>query len=782
MTGVWQDEAAGCWLLEMRSACYAFALADDGAAVRHLHWGSSLGREAVGGLAEQARGGPGLWERRGTWARELADEYVPWGGMRYDEPSLKVDYHDGTRGIEWQYSGQRSAREGAATAVMLNFKDITYGLEASLAYRGYDDFDVVERWATFRNSGDFPFVIRQAHSANWWLPRRDGWRLRYLHGGWGAETQLAEAALGPAKLVLESRRGMTSHQLNPWFSLDPDGSASEESGDVWSGALAWSGSWKLVFEQTSGARLHACGGWNDFDWAYHLAPGQELVTPSFAGLYTDGGFGAASREWHAWQRAHVLGRGDRTGELAAGWAPQRRRPHPTAADPERPAGGQATTAAATGTPPVTTTGTQPGTTAVADGQPAGSGLPASPPVRPVLYNSWEATAFSVSVDGQARLAELAARLGIECFVVDDGWFTGRHHDRAGLGDWAVDRSKFPDGLTPLIDKVNGLGMRFGLWVEPEMVNPDSDLFRTHPDWVYHFPTRTSSQHRNQLLLNLARPDVADWVFATLDRLLSGDNIQFIKWDANRHFSEPGWPAQAGCNPERAWVEHVHNLYAVLDGLRAAHPGVDFESCSGGGGRVDLGILGRTAQVWTSDNTDALDRITIQEGFTQVYAPQVMMAWVTDNRNPITGRRLPLRFRFHVAMAGSLGIGADLTEWNNQEMAEAAELIETYKSIRPTVQHGHLYRVASRRTGPLGAHQYLSSDGSEVVVLGWWGPRSYDTRLPPLRLAGLDPGAHYTDAGTGQQHWGDALMQHGLQLPSGTELDYGSALTRLARTG
>ena len=175
--------------------------------------------------------------------------------------------------------------------------------------------------------------------------------------------------------------------------------------------------------------------------------------------------------------------------------------------------------------------------------------------------------------GQIRLAELAARLGIETFVMDDGWFGERHHDRAGLGDWTVNREKFPRGLGPLIERVNELGMRFGLWVEPEMVNPDSDLYRAHPDWVFHFAGRTRSPQRNQLVLNLARPDVAEWMFTTLDRLLAQNRIEFVKWDMNRSFSEPGWPEafQAGGNPERAWTDYVRNLYAVFDALRAAHP-------------------------------------------------------------------------------------------------------------------------------------------------------------------------------------------------------------------
>jgi alpha-galactosidase len=749
VAGIWHDEAAGAWLAEMRSTAYAFGVADGGAALRHLHWGAPLPREALAGLLAVAAGEMPRQERQLSLGRERPDEYVPWGGLRYDEPSLKAEFGDGTRSVEWRVTGHRVTRLGPVCTLEVDLADTAYPLQVILAYRVYDGFDVLDRWATLRHAGDGPpVVIRQAHSANWWLPVRGGWRLRYLHGGWGAETQLTQAALTPGKVVLESRRGTTSHQLNPWFTLDPGGAATEEDGELWSGALAWSGSWKLVFETNPGGRTHACGGVNDFDWAYRLEPGEELILPRFAGLYTNGGFGAASREWHAWQLAHVLGRGDdRAGLMAPGWAPSPR----TA--PARPGQG---------------------------GPPSAHDGPGGPPLRPVLYNSWEATSFQVSEAGQLRLAELAARLGIECFVVDDGWFGGRDNDRAGLGDWTVNREKFPRGLGPLIEGVNDLGMRFGLWIEPEMVNPDSDLYRAHPDWVYHFAGRTRSQHRNQLVLNLARPDVAEWVFATLDRLLSQNHIEFVKWDMNRPFSEPGWPAQAGHDPERVWTDHVRSLYAVIDGLRAAHPGVEFESCSGGGGRVDLGILRRVEQVWPSDNTDAWDRVKIQEGFTQAYCPQVMMAWVTDSPNWLTGRELPLSFRFHVAMAGALGVGGDLLRWTDAELAEAADLIAAYKDIRPVIQRGRLYRLASVLHGPFGASEYVAGD--DVVVLGWWGPQQCGVRPGRIRLAGLDAGARYRDTGSGQQHWGSALMAGGLVLPEETASTFGSTLVRLVRLG
>jgi alpha-galactosidase len=737
VAGIWHDEAAGAWLLEMRSTAYALGLADGGAAVRHLHWGAPLPRAALADLLAAGTGEMPRRERQLSPGRQRPDEYVPWGGLRYDEPSLKAEFADGTRGVEWRVAGHRVTREGPVSTLDIDLADTAHPLSVTLSYRVYDGFDVLDRWATLRHRGDGPpVVIRQAHSANWWLPIRASWRLRYLHGGWAAETQLAQTSLTPGKIVLESRCGTTSRQLNPWFTLDPDAAATEEQGELWSGALGWSGSWKLVFETNPGGRVHACGGVNDFDWAYRLEAGDELVLPRFAGLHTVGGYGGASREWHAWQLAHVLGRGDDRPGLTA----------PVPAVSPR--------------------------TAVAS---AGS---AEPPLRPVLYNSWEATSFQVTEDGQARLAELAAGLGIECFVMDDGWFGARDDDRAGLGDWTVNREKFPRGLGPLIGRVNDLGMRFGLWVEPEMVNPDSDLYRAHPDWVYHFAGRTRSRYRNQLVLNLARPDVAEWVFATLDRLLSENHIEFVKWDMNRPFSEPGWPAQAGHDPERVWTDHVRSLYAIIDRLRAAHPGVDFESCSGGGGRVDLGILRRVEQVWPSDNTDAWDRVTIQEGFTQVYPAQVMSAWVTDSPNFLTGRELPLSFRFHVAMAGALGVGGDLLRWTDAELAQAAELIAAYKRIRPVIQRGRLYRLASVHDGPFGASQYVAGD--DAVVLGWWGPRQAGVRPGRVRLAGLDTDSRYREVGTGEQHWGSVLMGEGLALPAQTAGAFGSTLVHLAR--
>ncbi|MEU8820804.1 alpha-galactosidase [Actinoplanes sp. NPDC048796] len=387
--------------------------------------------------------------------------------------------------------------------------------------------------------------------------------------------------------------------------------------------------------------------------------------------------------------------------------------------------------------------------------------------RPVLYNSWEATGFDVDEAGQMALAAKAASLGAELFVMDDGWFGARLNDHAGLGDWEPNPRRFPNGLRPLADEVRRLGMRFGIWVEPEMVNPDSDLYRAHPDWVLHQPNRRRTEMRNQLVLNFARPDVEQWAHAWLDRLVAELDLDFLKWDFNRAFTEAG--------PDRVFLEHTRAVYRIMDRLRADHPGLRIEACAGGGGRADLGILGRTDQIWTSDNTDAVDRIAIQNGFSQYFPAQVMSAWVTDSPNVTTGRTTPLRFRFHVAMAGVLGLGGDLTTWSPDELKEAAEHVAAYKRIRPVVQHGTAYRLTG--AGTLTGVQF--THGDEHVILAWCPTRSYGYPPGPLPLPAVLPGADYLDLDTGVTHSGAVLRRRGLplDLPSG---DHASTLVRLRR--
>jgi alpha-galactosidase len=286
-------------------------------------------------------------------------------------------------------------------------------------------------------------------------------------------------------------------------------------------------------------------------------------------------------------------------------------------------------------------------------------------------------------------------------------------------------------------------MDFGLWVEPEMVNPDSDLYRRHPDWVLNFPGRPRTEGRNQLVLNLAREDVRDHLFHVLDELLSQNDIAFLKWDYNRNWSEPGWPERKPEDQQKVYVAYVRNLYWILQRLRERHPKLEIESCSGGGGRVDLGIMRLTDEVWPSDNTDPFDRLSIQDGFTYAHTPGIMMAWVTDSPNWVNQRSTSLEYRFLSSMQGSLGIGADLNHWNEQDFQTAKRLISEYKSIRMTVQQGLLYRLISPRDGSqYSATQSVSSDGRQAVLFAFLHSSSMLYPYPRIHLKGLDPQARY----------------------------------------
>jgi alpha-galactosidase len=386
--------------------------------------------------------------------------------------------------------------------------------------------------------------------------------------------------------------------------------------------------------------------------------------------------------------------------------------------------------------------------------------------RPVLYNSWEATEFKVDEAGQTALAQKAAKLGVELFVMDDGWFGKRNTDHAGLGDWVVNQQKFPNGLAGLIKTVNGLGMDFGLWVEPEMVNPDSDLYRAHPDWVMNFPGRPRSELRNQLVLNMAREDVKEHIFDVLDKLATTYKFRYFKWDMNRIFAEPGWPEVSSGEQRELWVKYVWNYYEIMDRLRKKHPDLEIESCSGGGGRVDLGVLRYVDEVWPSDNTEAFDRLKIQEGFSQAYAAKFMSAWVTDVPNT-NGRSTPLRYRFLAAMQGALGIGSNLNKFSDGDTKLATQMVTLYKRMRETVQFGSLYRLLSPRVSDTTANEYMSKDGKEVVVFAFRHSQEYNTKPPTIYLQGLDAKAVYQaelwDGTTLERVSGAYLMQSGLHV-------------------
>lgn len=680
------DSRTRIFRLDSRDTSYAFRIGADGK-LRPLYWGARRD-DAMPFPAAAADPPPG-----DVASSQAAQEYAGQGGGLDREPSLKLAFPNGNRDLVLRYV----SHEIAENRLTVRLADIDEAVAVELHYAIDEATGILARSATVINRTGAPVRIDQMMAASYTLPKADGYRMRYLTGRWTGEFRVRSRPVDGAATVLESRNGNTGHQSNPWLALTSDAAADEEHGAVWFAALGWSGSWRIVTEQDDNGLVRVTGGYNPYDFAYSLRPGEQLSSPIFYGGFAPAGFGDASRRMHRFQRAQLLRR--RGGAL---------------------------------------------------------------PLRKILYNSWEATLFDVNEAGQIALADKAAALGVERFVIDDGWFGNRKDDRAGLGDWTVNAAKFPNGLGKVIAHVHRLGMEFGLWVEPEMVNPDSDLYRAHPDWVVHFPGRPQSQTRNQLVLNLARPDVRDHVLATIDRLLRDNRIDFIKWDHNRNLSEPGWPGLAAGDQQRLYVDYVRNLYWIFAELRRRHPNVEFESCASGGGRVDLGIMALTDQMWVSDNTDPFDRLAIQDGFTQGYAPAAMMAWVTGSPSWTNNRVTSLRYRFLSAMQGGLGIGERVDRWTAAETAMAQQMIAEYKMIRATVQQGDLYRLISPSPG-VGRSVTLSvsADKRQAVLFSF----SHQTKADaPIMLRGLEPAKIYR-----------ARMIGGDPLPDGVPAEASGAM-------
>lgn len=707
--------------LDGGDATYAFGV-NERDELQPLYWGGRLG--AHDNIAP-AHSFPEMASFDSSYTT-TPEEYAGWGAGLYTEPALKVTFPDGNRDLVLHFVN--AARKGPQALDVL-LKDISREIYVTLHYEMDPETGILGRSAEIENREKQPVMIEQAAAAQWTLPP-DRYTLSYLTGRWAGEWTLNQEPLIGGARVLESRRGTTGHQANPWFAISRDDShksvgafaAGEEHGEVWFGALAWSGSWRFTVEHTQLDWVRATGGFNPFDFGYKLNPGEHLTTPVFFAGYSNHGLGGASRLMHRFEIANIL---------------------PHAPDPKP---------------------------------------------RPVIYNSWEATEFNVSEAGQSALAEKAASIGVDRFVMDDGWFGQRKNDHAGLGDWYVNKEKFPNGLKPLIDKVHSLGMDFGLWVEPEMVNPDSDLYRKHPDWVLSFPGRPRSESRNQLVLNLARPDVRDYVEGFLDKLLTENDIAFLKWDYNRNWAEPGWDAVPPDEQKRVYVAFIRNLYQILADLRRKHPKIEIESCSGGGGRVDLGILRYADEVWTSDNTDPFDRLSMQNGFTYAYTPQIMMAWVTDSPHWLNNKRATsLTYRLLSSMQGSLGIGANLNHWTDEDFANAKRLIAAYHDVQRTIVRGDLYRLISPLDGSeFSSTESVSRDKNQAVVFAFANATQEGRGFPLLQLLGLDSEAQYKLSwiegkalpNTPETASGAWWMNHGIQL----ELrgDFQAAAFRLDR--
>lgn len=385
-------------------------------------------------------------------------------------------------------------------------------------------------------------------------------------------------------------------------------------------------------------------------------------------------------------------------------------------------------------------------------------------VRPILLNSWEALSFSIDEEKIKELATNASKLGVELFVLDDGWFGKRNNDNAGLGDWTVNKEKFPNGLNEIIEYINKLGMDFGIWIEPEMVNKDSELYRSHPDWIIHDPNRKPSHTRNQYTLDFSKDEVVDHIYNQIEKLLSDYNISYVKWDMNRYITEC-YSKDKGANLQgTVYHKYILNVYKLYDKLTTRFPNILFESCSSGGARFDPGMLYYAPQTWTSDNTDAMERIKIQYGSSLVYPLISMGSHVSESPNQQVFRETALETRANVAYFGNLGYELDVNKLSDNEKEEIKKQIQFYKENREVFQFGEFYRIKNPYKNNISAWMVKSND-EKTIILGCYKLLNHANEgKERVKLFGLDKDGDYKLSYPYEKEFkGDELMNVGISM-------------------
>lgn len=687
----------------------------------HVHWGKQVRGTNLGGLFALRRRcsfSPSTDPNDLALSLDtLPQEYPAYGGSDFRVPAYQVQLENGTTVSELVYESHRiypgkpqlpglpatyveDEREAESLDVVL--VDPLIGLKVILTYTVFRDFDAITRSVRFVNEGEQFIKLLRALSFGMDIAQSN-YDMLHLSGTWARERHIERRPLVTGGSVIESRRGSSSHSLNPFMALLAK-ETDEDHGEAYGFSLVYSGSFMAQAEVDPYGTTRVVMGINSFDFSWLLEPGETFQAPEAVLVYSSEGIGGMSRTFHKLYRTRLC-----RGEF--------RDRH-----------------------------------------------------RPILINNWEATYFNFNADKIEELAKVGKELGLELLVLDDGWFGKRDNDKSSLGDWFVDQNKLPEGMPNLVNRVRQQELEFGLWFEPEMISPDSDLYRAHPDWCLHVPQRRRTEARQQLILDYSRQDVRDYIVTVITDILASSPITYVKWDMNRNMTEIG---SAQLPPERQ-RETAHRymlgLYEVMERVTSAFPKVLFESCSGGGGRFDPGMLYYMPQTWTSDNTDAVERLKIQYGTSLVYPISTMGAHVSAVPNHQVHRTTPLDMRANVAMSGNFGYELDLTTFSEAEKEEVKRQVALYKELRPLIQFGDFYRLRSPFQGVEAAWMFVSEDRTEALVAYFKVLAEPNSPQTKLRLKGLEAGGNYRvcdAAAPGEEvelFGGDELMHIGLQLP------------------
>ncbi|EKQ50258.1 MULTISPECIES: alpha-galactosidase [unclassified Clostridium] len=703
-----------CFHLTTRNISYVLNIHEDGY-LSHLYFGKKLRNFNCGNLLslrERSSFSPNPNPDNTRLSLDsLPQEYPSYGTSDFRTPAYSVQLENGSTITDLRYESHKIIKgkpkleglpatyvedEAEAQTLEITLLDSLIGLKVILSYTAYENYDAITRNVRFINCGSENLKLLRALSMSIDFNGSD-YDFLHLHGAWARERHIERTPLLVGTQSVESRRGSSSHNQNPFIALLSK-DANEEYGDVYGFNLVYSGNFLAQAEVDQYKTTRVSIGINPFDFSWLLNPNESFQTPEVVMIYSSKGLGEMSRTYHKLYRKRLC-RGtyrDKT--------------------------------------------------------------------RPILVNNWEATYFDFNAEKIENIGKTAQELGIELFVLDDGWFGKRDSDNCSLGDWIVDKKKLPNGLDDLAKRINNLGLQFGLWFEPEMVSPDSDLYRNHPDWCLHVPERSRTQARHQLILDLSREDVCDYIINSLSNILSTVNISYVKWDMNRNMTEIGSPSLPSERQRETAHRYMLGLYKIYEKLTTDFPNILFEGCSGGGGRFDAGILYYMPQIWTSDDTDAVERLKIQYGTSIVYPISTMGSHVSAVPNHQVHRNTSLKMRGDVAMSGNFGYELDLTKFTEEEKETVKKQVEAYKELRELIQFGDMHRLLNPFNSNEASWIIVSEDKAEAFATYFRVLAIPNEPIRKLCLRGLDPDKNYSISGIDGVFGGDELMYGGITIP------------------
>lgn len=607
---------------------------------------------------------------------------IPAFGIdNYGENALAVEMPDGNMSLDLKLADRNLTSDDKGELLVLTFKDAVYPLTVKQYFRHYKDTEIFSTWIDITNNAKKGDVkLLNFASATIPLPRGDNY-LTQFHGGWGSESWMSEEVLPNGQSVIADKAGLrNAFGSNPGFMISLDGKPRENSGEVFGGNLIWSGNYKTKINAYNGD-IKIISGINEEESLYRLKPGETFQTPEFAMTVSNEGKGGISRAFHKWGRKYRLAHGDRP--------------------------------------------------------------------RDILLNSWEGVYFKVNQETMDQMMADFAALGGELFVMDDGWFGDKYprdNDKTSLGDWTVAKKKLPLGIKGLTEAAKKHGIKFGIWIEPEMANTKSELYEKHPDWVLQHTNRPLQQGRGgtQVVLDLTNPKVQDHVFNVVDNLLTENpEIAYIKWDCNSDIMNYGSLNLPKDRQSELYIRYHRSLQNVLDRIRDKYPDVTIQLCASGGGRADYGLLPWFDEFWTSDNTDAYQRVFIQWGNSHFYPAIAQASHVSASPNHQTRRVVPIKFRFDVAMSGRLGMEIQPKNMTAEEKEFSKRAIASYKEIRPIVQQGEQYRLVSPyEKKSIASLMYANDDKTKAVLFAYRMDYLNNQNVPMVKLQGIDENKVY----------------------------------------